>query len=936
MLKVLTRSLLILALVAAAAPSFGQPAQTGIISGEIKDATGGALPGVTVMLTSEDRGFTRDTVTDGSGRYLFPAVPIGQYTVTATLQGFETGTATKNLVESEKTTSVSFELKVGALTDTVQVVGDTPIVDPTTVAATTRVSREEFEKLPVGRSYLNLIAAAPGVVGTANVNSAGALTTNNLYVIDAVDTTDPTTGTFGTNLNFEAVQEVNIVTSAVGAEYGRAQGAIVNVITKSGTNRFEGMFKYLFSNDDWNAQNKVENEVTGASLARTKFDHVNPIYSLAGGGPIWKNHAFFFGAWEKVDQISPNRQTAGAVPEDFQQNRQLEYSNIRGTVQLQEGHTAWVKYFETPDTGIVRDDYWGTTVTGDREALTAQDQGAENWAAQWSGVLRNNWSMEAAAADYSSRIDVGTFEMGILEGAPIESLADGKIYNGATFVGFVERPRQQFNIASNWFLVQGGNRAHNIKVGYDFQNLESGAQFDYPNKQYYVAESYDPVSRTPVFGPNSTRADFDSGASVSTGTINALYARDKMQLLDRLTVEAGVRWERQTGKSDVGQSTVNTNVFAPRLSAAYDLVGDGKNLVTGSYGRYYSGIIQSFSDAFAQVAQQTNYNNYIWNGSAFVFSNRVELSGEGSGFDPNTSLDPSSMDEYTVGYQRQFGTTMGASARFIYRTWGDLIDDVITFNPDGSVNREVVNYDAAERTYRGLQLTAEKRFSDNWNAQMSYTFSRTRGNHFPADVFTTLGDYLDAQCRTTVDLTIGTNGVIPCAEVNNGANKIGRPPYDRAHNFKLAGAYVRPVGPVNLTFGALTELLSKWRFEQQRTLNVLLPGTQTLSGNNAVYFYNERGSNSIDGMEWYLDTSVEATWRFYNTAQAGFRAEIFNITDHQEKLRANNVVWCGSDVGTGCAAARTNFGTATSRGSYRGGLSPTVPRSYRFSMIFRF
>ena len=248
----------------------------------------------------------------------------------------------------------------------------------------------------------------------------------------------------------------------------------------------------------------------------------------------------------------------------------------------------------------------------------------------------------------------------------------------------------------------------------------------------------------------------------------------------------------------------------------------------------------------------------------------------------------------------------------------------------------MLNYDAAERNYRGVQLSAEKRFSDNWNAQASYTYSRTRGNHFPADVFTPLGDYLDAQCRTTVDLTIGTNGIAPCSEVQNGANKIGLPTYDRPHNFKLAAAYVRPVGPVNLTFGALTEALSMFRYEKQRTMNVLLPGTQANSGNTATYFYNERGADPVDGTEFYVDTSVEGTWRVYSTAQLGFRAEIFNITNRQEQLRSNNVVYCGSEAGTGCAAAIANYGKATSRASYRGGVAGTFPRQYRFSAIVRF
>ena len=936
MLRFLTRTLLVGALVAVAAPSFAQPAQTGTISGEIKDTTGAVLPGVSVTMTSQDRGFARETVSDETGRFVFPAVPIGTYTVTATLQGFQTATVTDTLVEVEKTTNVPVSMQVGALTDTIQVIGDTPIVDPTTVTVTTRLSKDEFDKLPVGRSFQALTGAAPGVVGTGNVNSLGSLTTSNLFVIDAVDTTDPTTGTFGTNLNFEAIQEVSVLTSAVGAEYGRAQGAIVNVITKSGTNRFEGSFKYLFANDEWNAQNSTVNQITGASLERVKFDKVNPTYSFAGGGPIWKNRAFFFATWELIQATSPQRQTAGSVPEDFQQVREDKYTNVRGTFQVRNGHTVWAKYYQSPGDGIVRDDYWGTAFTGDREALTAQSQTAENWAAQWSGVLRSNWSMEAAAAHYKSLITVGTFEEGILNSAPIESLEDGKVYNGATFDGFVERPRQQFNVASNWFLMASG-RSHNVKAGYDFQNLESGAQFDYPNRQYYVAESYNPVTRTPTFGPNSSRQDYDSGPSISTGKIHALFVRDKMEVTDRLSVEAGLRWEKQTGSSDVGDATVDTSMLAPRLSGTYDLSGEGNSLITGSYGRYYASIIQSFSDAFAEVAQQTNHDNYVWNGSAFVFQNRVQLSGGSSTFQPNLDLKASHMDEFTVGYQRQLGRLFGVGARYIQRSWGNLIDDVRTFVPGTStIERDVVNYDAAERSYKGIQFTSEKRFSNNWNAQASYTYSQTTGNHFPADVFTALGDYMDAQCRTTVDLTVGSNGVIPCAEVQNGAAKLGLPTYDRPHNFKLAAAYVRPVGPVNLTFGALTEILSKFRYEKQRTMNVLLPGTTANSGQTATFFYNERGEDPVDGTEWYLDTSVEGTWRIFSTAQAGFRAEIFNITNRQEQLRSNNLVWCGSEAGAGCSAAITNFGKATSRASFRGGVGGTTVRQYRFSMIFRF
>ncbi|MCC7179259.1 MAG: TonB-dependent receptor [Acidobacteria bacterium] len=914
--------LLVLVLAFVARLAAAQPAQIGTITGAVTDNTGGVMPGVSVTITSQERGVTRTTVTDDAGKFLFPAVPIGNYTITAQLMGFETALLTDNLVETEKTTAVTIELRVGQLTETVTVTGETPIVDMTNVAANTRVRNDQFEKLPIGRSYQSLLGTVPGVVGTGNVNALGALSSNNQFLIDSVDTTDPTTGTFGTNLNFEAIQEVSIYTSGASAEYGRALGAIVNVVTKSGTNTFEGSFKYIFVNDQWDKQNSTVNQVTGASLERVKFDQVNPNYAFTGGGPIWRNRAWFFTTYERQEATSPQRQTVGTFPEDYQQVTTSDFFNIRGTVQLNSSNNVWVKYYRSPTGGFVID-YWGNTA-GERAALTAQTQGAENWAAQWSGVLRNNWTMEAAFADYTSRIDVTTFQAGrLLSNAPIFSQADNRYYNGATFDGFVDRPRRQFNAASTWYLTQG-ERSHSIKAGVDYQTVESGARFDYPNRQLFIASNFNQQSG--AITPD-IRRDYESGDSTSSGENLALYVRDKFQVTPRLFVEAGVRYERQSGESDLGATTVDASTFSPRLSGSYDIAGDGKSLVQGSYGRYYAGVIQSFSDGFAGIPQQTNYDAYVWDGTDYVFSNSVRLGA--SSFRPNEDLRPYFMDEYTIGYQQQFGRALAAGVRFISRSWGDLIDDVRTFNADGALLREVVNYDAAERTYRGIQFTFERRFANNWSAGASYTYSRTRGNHFE-NTFTSLGDYLDAQCRTTVDLTVGSGGIIPCAEVQNGANKYGAPGYDRPHNLKFQGSYVKPLGPTNLVIGGVAESISKTRYERSRSVNVLRPGTLTNAGPTATYFYEERGASPVDGMAWFLDSAVELTWRIARSYQAGFKAEVFNLTNQEMQLTTSNTAWCGSGAGAGCAAARENFLKATARGQFQ------QPRRFRFSAIFRF
>src|SRR6185295_664300 len=122
-----------------------------------------------------------------------------------------------------------------------------------------RVESSLSDTLAIPRGYQTLIEFAPGLNDAdadGNTNSHGAVDSSNLFLFDGVDTTDPTTGTFGANNNFDTIQEVVVSNSAISAEYGRAQGAVVNVITKSGTNIFHGTARTVVTNDNWNAQNK--------------------------------------------------------------------------------------------------------------------------------------------------------------------------------------------------------------------------------------------------------------------------------------------------------------------------------------------------------------------------------------------------------------------------------------------------------------------------------------------------------------------------------------------------------------------------------------------------------------------------------------------------------------------------------------------------------
>lgn len=916
-----TRSLMvILAVLCATAGAFAQGFQIGTISGTVRDESGGVLPGVTVTVDSPDRGLTRDTITDAAGNYRFASLPLGRYSVTGNLAGFQNATSTGILVEQDKTTNVPLTLRLSGESIEITVTGDAPVVDATNVSVNTRISAEEFQKAPIGRSYQSLLILAPGVVDQpGNPNSGnpqvhGAQNTGNLYLFDGVDTTDTTTGRFGANSNFEAIQEVAIYTSGVSAEYGRATGAIMSVITKSGTNNLEGSLKAIVSNDKWNGQNKTSHPISGASFARTKNDTDNIRYSGTLGGPVLRDRLWFFGAYEMFESSSAPATTT-VTNENYIQDLNITYDNYRLTAQLTPGVNVWAKYASDPISGFIND-YWGASP--ELYSLTSQNQGGDNWAVQGTALLSSSWLAEAMFAESAGVITVTPYRISPLHnGAPHYSYEDGKYYNGATFDGYVDRPRTQALAAVSWYGDLAG-RSHNIKGGIDWQHMESSASFMYPNNQLYLDESFDPFNRTYV---PSERLDFIAGPSTSEGEILALYLRDKFELGSRLFLEAGFRFEQQTGNNDRGDDTLDTSVIAPRLSGSYDLSGDSRRLLNATLGRFYQSVVQNFSDQFANIPQQTNYDYYLWNGSEYEFLTRYEQGA--NALEPNLSLDPTYVDELTLGFQQQLGSTTGVGVRAIFREWGDLIDDVLFFDGDGNIVTEYANVDQSEREYQGLELTFEKRFSNRWNALVNYTYGETRGNHF-GTIATQVVDFLDADCEVAGDDSVG---VVPCSTLNTTLLG-GRPTWDIPHLVNVLAAYSRPVGPVNLSVGTSANWQSGNSFSKTRTAAVLNPITGERSGQTQSYYYEGQGSDRLPDW-WQLNLSTEVTWSALESVELGVKGEIFNVTDEQDQLVVSSATWCNADT-TSCQNARNLFGLGTSRGSYN------PPRAYRLTALVRF
>ena len=275
---------------------------TGALRGVVTDASGAVLPGVTVELAGPALiGGPKTAVTDEKGQYRFPNLAPGQYTVTASLAGFQTTRREAIRVEVGSQFDVDFKMTVGGLSETVNVEGATPMVDTSRSAMTTTVPTELLEATPTARFTFFDVAYMTAGVSTARFdNSAsrasafGANVNENQYQLDGADLTAPQTGAAWPWPSTDIIQEVQVIGLGAPAEYGNYQGAVFNVITKSGSNKFMMNANYYWQPEALTGTNvKLENPDTGEMLGFHRDQYRD--FSLQVGGPVKKDKLWYFG-----------------------------------------------------------------------------------------------------------------------------------------------------------------------------------------------------------------------------------------------------------------------------------------------------------------------------------------------------------------------------------------------------------------------------------------------------------------------------------------------------------------------------------------------------------------------------------------------------------------------------------------------------------------
>jgi len=392
--------------------AFGQTSTTGSIEGTVTDVNGGAVPGVTITVTSPTLIRAQTATSNDGGHYQIPNLPPGRYSVAIeSTKGFAKFEQTDVQVNLSKTSTVDVQLQPAGSVATVNVTGTSgAAVDVTSNTTGTNVSSDQFENFPTSRTVQGLYNIAPTVSRSGlrdaagrdrDPSVAGASGPENNYILDGVNTTDPGFGGGGANLPFEFVQEVEVKTGAYGAEYGRATGGIFNVITKSGSNEFHGdLFGYFTTKG---LVRGVKNlPFTGS--AANGFSEADLGADI--GGPIIKDKLWFFAAFNPQNRKNyyltqafhtevSNKVTtpfyAGKLTYSVNQNNTLTFSTFGDFTKI-EGFLA---------TGALSNvSGFGTDPTA---FLGTQETGGHNYAIRWNSTLTPKWILEVAGGLHFQR-----------------------------------------------------------------------------------------------------------------------------------------------------------------------------------------------------------------------------------------------------------------------------------------------------------------------------------------------------------------------------------------------------------------------------------------------------------------------------------------------------------------------------------------------------
>jgi hypothetical protein len=689
---------------------------TSELRGHVVDSQGAVLPGVTVVVTNQATGMFRETISGADGSFIGSGLVPGTYRVTAELTGFKKFDRQDVRLEVGKTTSIDVTMAVGGLEETVNVTAVSPIVDLTSKELGGNITSDTLVKLPsVNGNFIGFVGLLPGIVPSVSTESFGSDSIsvngqdprNNNYMLDGGNNNDDVIGQrAGTQARtpIEAIQEFQVITGQYDAQYGRTSGAVVNAVTKAGTNNFRGV-AFGFIQDTKLTSNHFFARQNNLPKPETKYKRWGGTF----GGPVVRNKVHFFASLERFSIDRPNAINIPARPDlnGTQLTRDRVWNTIiRGDHQISNNTTYSVRWLReaspqanqiigavTPAAAREESDVdqtvsgslnlvlSNTKVSTTRVTWTRENVTFANNCFNTNGRDLSKCPVTLAFQDYTDQQD-NTAQARINDGIQVEETLA-------------------------WFIPgKGGD--HDLKMGLQYSystayntnqgNLNGTFSFGRSNVAFNpsIPSTYPDRLTIRVGGPNV----FYQKAHYASG-----FIQDKWRLGNNVTLNLGARYDLEVipfpDEDDdpmVDKHPMDSNNIAPRLGVTYDI--GGKSVVRVGVGRFYdkthfevigglftgtpftSSFTVNFPTAAADNGPRTGVmptDPFLVNGPVVnttllnqLYPGGQRLRNTGASWDNPDRRTPYT-DEVSIGYERQLREELSVSADYVYSRGRDLL-----------------------------------------------------------------------------------------------------------------------------------------------------------------------------------------------------------------------------------------------------------------------
>ncbi len=801
---------------------------TGSISGTIADDSGSPLPGVTVEAKNASTGAIRTAVANVTGYYQIGLLPPGSYDVQVSLEGFQPIRRTGITVNVGTDSTLNLVMKVG-VSETVTVTAAAPLIEMERSQVSSVVNEKSIENLPAnGRNFIDFVLTTPGVVRDVrqgDISFAGQRGTLNSLVIDGANNDNTffgqalgRTGSGRAPYQFsqDAVKEFVVNSNAYSAEYGRAGGAVVNVVTKSGTNDIDGTLFYFVRDKDYNANDYI-NVVNNRVKSEYHFDQ----YGVSAGGPIVRDKHFFFVNYDAQRNSIPNLVVLGRPAAGFP----TDANTVAGVAALAALAETYSRN-QDQDVYLIKTDHevagQHLTFRYNRQEFVGKnfENGGITNSVQHTGdsnVNTDTYSLSLASPFSSSLFNEARFqyakdqEPGLANSAlPETTIRQAGVVVltiGRNFFSPRETTIKRYQVADTLTYLAG---SHTFKGGFDYSrddifnyfpgNFSGSYQFD-SVADYYIGK---PARFLQAFAGPGTTGPTTNPDIAETGA----FLQDEWRVRPSLTVNLGLRYDLQSiAQPDVRNpdaqllaAGIDTSVipeddnnFAPRLGFAWTPQADGRTILRGGYGIFY-GRTPAIMIGTAHSNNGINVQTISFTGNLIpAYPNIYTSLPSGIAFPKPTifAFDPDfenpEVHQASVGIERAVTNdiSIGFTAQHVQgndlqrsidinvadpvltttkiSTGGTVTSPIYTRRPFTNFQRIILFQSSADSRYNGYTLDLNKRFAHHWQARLAYTWSKVEDNRPDATAVVPGGSddakYIDDPLNIDGDWSVGDNDV---------------------------------------------------------------------------------------------------------------------------------------------------------------------------------